>query len=161
MQTRFRMMVFGALGCALALGSEAAAQAVVAGGKVTQAIYDCTQSFDDVDDRLVVSLTVPKGVKKRMLVVNANARGVGGGTCDMALNLDFATEDGFGGSTSGAMGSVDTATGSWWADLDALEAAAPGTFLGVPFPVTLNVFRSASSTCQKACVALSVQVVKK
>jgi hypothetical protein len=152
-------MAAATLGIALAIASGASAQPITAGGKYTQAAYDC--EMFDANGQAVISVTVPKGIRKRILVMNAHARGIGGTTCELGLNADFATLDGFGGSTNGHQGGVDTATGSWWADIDELEIAAPGTYIGVPFPVVLNVSKTAASNCAGACVGFSVQVEKK
>jgi hypothetical protein len=144
----------------LALAPAASAQTGVA-GKITETTYEC-HSFD-VNNTAVVSLTIPQGKKKRVLIVNAWAKGIGGpANCNLAMNLDIGVAtDQIGGSTNGMQGGQHTAIGTWWADIDALEAANPGAFIGEPIDVTMNVFRSPGDSCSGTCVSIAVQNVKK
>jgi hypothetical protein len=148
------------LGWMLAPAPTASAQPSVA-GKTTQATYEC-RSFD-VDGKAVVTLTIPQGKKKRVLIVNAYAKGIGPGPdCALTMNLDVGiATDQIGGSTNGMQGVIGTAVGTWWADVDALETANPGGFIGVPIVVTMNVFKASGDACSGTCVALALQNVKK
>ena len=160
METKFKTAVALAVLGGLGIVPAASAQPVTAGGKNTQVLYDCVPF--DANDEAVVSVTIPQGRRSRMVVVNAYARGTGAAqSCDISTNLDVGTEDVFGGTATGRQGTLDTAVGSWWGDVDRLEAAAPGQFIGVPVPVTLRLFRVGASTCSGVCVSLAVQMVKK
>src|SRR4029434_7070006 len=92
---------------------------VTAGGKTTQGLFQCVD-FDANDDA-TVTVTVPKGRKWRMLLVNAFTRGMPGvQECDQSLVLTVgpASPESFGGSVTGRQGGTYTATGHWWADID-------------------------------------------
>ena len=96
----------------------------------------------------------------RYLLVGAHARGLAFPGCVLTTSLDIGGSQGFGGSVSGTQGALGTAVGAWWADLDALEVQAPGTFIGVPVVLKLNVSLQ-SGGCPTTCIALAAQMVKK
>jgi hypothetical protein len=156
------VLTFGLL--VLASAPSASAQPMAsAGGKTTQAIFDCVD-FDDVTNRATVTVTVPYGKKKRMLLVNAFTRGMPSGQeCAQSLVLTVgpASPESFGGSVTGRQGGSYTATGHWWADIDANEASSPGSYVGVPIPVQLEIARHLGDPCNFTCVTLDVQMVQK
>jgi hypothetical protein len=160
-EVRFGSIIAGFAGV-LVLASTASSQVIPAGGKTTQATYSCT-GFD-ASNHAVVTLTIPAGKKKRMIIVNAYARPIplGAATCGLTMNLDFgAATDSFGGSANGLQGSVHTATGTWWADVDDLETQFPGQFIGEPIVLTMNVFKTPGDLCSGTCVSIASQLVKK
>ena len=155
------MVVLAAGVLAIASAPVASAQPVTAGGKNTQALFDCIPF--DANDEATVTLTVPYGRKHRMLLVNAFTRGIPAGQeCDQSLVLTVgpASPESFGGSVTGRQGGSYTATGHWWADIDANEANSPGSYVGVPIPVELTVHRQTGDPCNLTCIGLDVQMVK-
>jgi len=148
---------------ALATAPVASAQPIAAAaGKNTQAIADCVHF--DANDEATISVTVPYGRKNRMLLVKAFTRGMPAPQeCSQSLVLTVGppTGESFGGSVTGRQGGSYTATGQWWTDLDANEAAYPGSYVGVPVPVQLVVHRHVGDPCDIACISLDVQMVKK
>ena len=90
----------------------------------------------------LLSVTIEKGKRRRVLVIEAtvedrssalillrigpSVNGVGVQGPNASVNCDPAN-----GVT------VCTASGVWWLDLDAAEAASPGTFVGQPLVVKL------------------------
>jgi hypothetical protein len=135
---------------------------VTAGGKNTQAVYACVDF--DATDKATYTVTVPYGRKGRMLLINAHTRGYPLGqecTQSLVMTVGPASPESFGGSVAGMQGGTDTAVGHWWADLDANEAVSPGSYIGVPIPVQIDVARHLGDPCDWTCITLDVQMIKK
>jgi hypothetical protein len=94
--------------------------------------------------------TIAKGLPKRILMVHGLLTSIGAGEnayikprCN---GVDFEPTDDFGnGSASSVNCPADatlacSASGSWWLDLDAAEAAHPGVFIGKPLVIELLGF---------------------
>lgn len=131
---------------------------------ITQSALNVTGGYANV-----LSVQLPKGVKKRILEVDAqliettnNATAIG----LMVYVNGYAMEP----STSGSAPVVDnctastvgcTAQGHWWADLDAYETAHPGEFIGLPLNIEMRAAKSPGAGTTTGKGTISARLMKK
>src|SRR5262249_46347659 len=86
------------------------AQPDTAGGKNAQATYTCVGIDPATNLSDPITVTVPYGRKGRVLLINAQARGIPGLNCSQALitTVGPADPESFGGSADGMMGGAPT-----------------------------------------------------
>jgi hypothetical protein len=95
--------------------------------------------FDPLNETLLTA-TIEKGKKRRMLTINASLHYNG---LDATLLGIDVTVNGWGVEPENRSvmyctnGLCDTVTGSWWLDLDAAEAEHPGLYINQPLLVRL------------------------
>jgi hypothetical protein len=153
----------------LAFAAAPALAQVSAGGKhaAFAAANGITLNDGNTGVGTLLQATLPKGRKKSVLAIEA------------AMQVDISQESlpslevtVNGMSANGPAVSADCKfagaqrcplAGSWWLDLDAAEAASPGTFVGKPLTVELigGSNTVAPPTNPQADVTLSVSMLKK
>jgi hypothetical protein len=153
----------------LAFAAAPAPAQVTAGGKhaAFAAVTGITLNDGNTGVGTLLQVVLPKGRKKSVLAIEA------------AMQVDVSQESlpslevkVNGMSANGPAVSVDCKfvgvercplAGSWWLDLDAAEAASPGTFVKKPLTVELlgGSNTVAPPTTPQADVTLSVSMLKK
>lgn len=101
-----------------------------------------TDAFDLTNDpdSLILEATIKKGLKKRVVTVEATV------TTSAPITFEFwPTVNGIPVGPAPAHGDLKfsgalglSASGVWWLDLDAAELAHPGLFVGKPLVVQLR-----------------------
>ena len=114
-------------------------------------------------DVSLVSVSITKGLKKNVLVVHGELTGRGNGNAS-AVRINAAVNGhGMEGETAyGNCGGSEgcSATGSWFLDLDAAEAAFPGSFIGQTLTIEL-VGGDAANPGRTGTINLVAELVKK
>ena len=110
----------------------------------------------------LVSGTIAKGKPHRVLVVEGMIAAIGPGenayTKPQVNGIDFEPTDDVGTGLAASVNCASTATlactatGTWWIDLDAAEAAHPGMFYGKPLNIVLGGFTNLNHGISVAAV---------
>ena len=116
--------------------------------------------------------TLARGKPHRALVVHGLLTSIGAGENAYILprvnDVAFNPADDFGNGSGSGVNCPSTSTitcsasGTWWLDLDAAEAAHPGTFIGQPLVIELKGFTSLFNGIPGPLVAaMSAELEKK
>ena len=113
----------------------------------------------------LLTATIAKGKKKKVLAIEASlASGSGAlGVLELSVEVNGVAVEGPIVNQSCAV-SVQhcTVVGTWWLDVDAAEAASPGTFVKQPLVVTLQGgVQAGGDTDIQGTATLSVRVESK
>jgi hypothetical protein len=113
----------------------------------------------------LLTATIAKGKKKKVLAIEASLVTSSGavGTLELAAEVNGVAPEGQSVNQACTAGTQHcTLVGTWWLDLDAAEAANPGTFLKQPLDVTLKGGAQAGGDPDiQATATLSVRVESK
>lgn len=113
----------------------------------------------------LLTATIAKGKKKKVLAIEASlASGSGAlGVLELSVEVNGVAVEGPIVNQSCAVGVQHcTVVGTWWLDVDAAEAASPGTFVKQPLAVTLQGgVQAGGDTDIQGTATLSVRVESK